>query len=153
MGCWRIKGSHTYINIEHVIVEIIKTFKVNSSKISHIVTDNASNFGKAFRTFSSTPTNKIQSSSSSLSNWFSSSNSSDDESNMVDSDSDSDVDNAKISDFSNVFSRSENNINYNDDDDDNNISLPEHLTCAAHTLSLIATSDIAYLNMRVYIYI
>lgn len=145
MGCRRIKGSHTFINIAHVIVEIIKTFKVNNSKISHIVTDNASNFGKAFRTFSSTSTNKIQSSSSSLSNWFSSSNSSDDESNMVDSDSDSDVDDVKITDLSNVFSRSENSV-YNDDDDDNDISLPEHLTCAAHTLSLIATSDNAKIS-------
>lgn len=144
MGCRRIKGSHTFINIAHVTVEIINTYKVNNSKISHIVTDNAFNFGKAFRTFSSTSTNKIQSSSSSLSNWFSSSNSSDDESNTVKSNSDSD-NGVKISDISNIFSPSENTTNNNDDDGDD-ISLPEHLTCATHTLSLIATSDNAKIS-------
>ncbi|XP_060846453.1 LOW QUALITY PROTEIN: uncharacterized protein LOC132926131 [Rhopalosiphum padi] len=56
IGCiGRIKGSHNYQNITEVIIDITKTYKIDLSKITHIVTDNASNFGKAFRVFSSLP--------------------------------------------------------------------------------------------------
>jgi len=55
IGCIRIKGSHNYQNITEVIIDITKTYKIDLSKITHIVTDNASNFGKAFRVFSSLP--------------------------------------------------------------------------------------------------
>jgi len=77
IGCRR---SHTYLNIAQVMNEITKTFKINNSKISHTVTDNASNFGKAFRTFSfhlQTPYENHLSAHSST--WF---NTSDDESNV-----------------------------------------------------------------------
>lgn len=51
-----MKGSHNFLNIAGVINEIYETYEINNSKISHIITDNASNFGKAFRTFSNVST-------------------------------------------------------------------------------------------------
>lgn len=148
IGCRRIKGSHTYLNIAQVMNEITKTFKINNSKISHTVTDNATNFGKAFRTFSinlQTPNESQLSVHSSNINWF---NTSDDESNVERSDSDSEVDNAdvEITDISTLLSNS-NDVEYNDDDE---FCLPEHLTCTAHTLSLIATSDVAKISDKNY---
>lgn len=83
LGCRRIIGSHTYFNIAQVINEITKTFKINNSKISHTVTDNATNFGKAFQTFSvpklPKPNKNELNVSDSYNNWF---NSSDDESDI-----------------------------------------------------------------------
>lgn len=52
LGCRCVKSSHTYLNIAKGIIKILKTFNIKNSKITHCVTDNASNFGKAFRTFS-----------------------------------------------------------------------------------------------------
>jgi len=137
------------MNIAQVMNEITKSFKINNSKISHTVTDNASNFGKAFRTFSihsETPNKSQFSAQSSNNDWF---KSSDDESNVEISDSGSEVDNAdvEIVEISTLFSNSE-NIECNDDDDD--FCLPEHLTCTAHTLSLIATNDVAKISDSTY---
>ncbi|KAL4090115.1 hypothetical protein QTP88_025014 [Uroleucon formosanum] len=62
IGCIRIKGSHNYQNITEVITEIAKTYKIDLSKITHVVTDIASNFVKAFRMFSSLPTHEASTS-------------------------------------------------------------------------------------------
>jgi len=52
LGCRRMKGRHNYINIAKVITDITETYKLDHSKITHTVTDNASNFCKSFKTFS-----------------------------------------------------------------------------------------------------
>lgn len=44
LGCRRIKGSHNFLNIAEVLNEICDIFQINYSKITHIITDNASNF-------------------------------------------------------------------------------------------------------------
>ncbi|KAE9530035.1 hypothetical protein AGLY_011497, partial [Aphis glycines] len=49
LGCKRIKGSHNYQNIAEVISKITQIYNIEHSKITHIITDNAANFGKAFR--------------------------------------------------------------------------------------------------------
>jgi len=48
----KVVNSHTYINITETMNEITHTYNIQNSKISHTVTDNSSNFGKAFRTYS-----------------------------------------------------------------------------------------------------
>jgi hypothetical protein len=54
LGCRRIKGGHNILNITEVINETHQTYKICNTKISHIVMDNASNFAKAFRLFTTT---------------------------------------------------------------------------------------------------
>ncbi|KAL5238145.1 hypothetical protein ACI65C_005555 [Semiaphis heraclei] len=136
LGCRRVKGSHTYLNIAKGIIEILKTFNIKNSKITHCVTDNASNFGKAFRTFSmQSQKQNVAPTTISLENFNESSS---DIGSEVD-DTNSNVD---VVELSNIFLDSNELVNEYDDD----ISLPEHLTCAAHTLSLIATSDISKIS-------
>ncbi|KAE9522144.1 hypothetical protein AGLY_017404 [Aphis glycines] len=52
LGCKRITGSHTYLNITETMACMTQEYNIHYSKISHVVTDNASNFAKAFKTFS-----------------------------------------------------------------------------------------------------
>lgn len=46
------KPFHNFLNITEVINKVHQTYQICNTKISHIVTDNASNFAKAFRSFS-----------------------------------------------------------------------------------------------------
>lgn len=52
LGFERVKGSHTYIIVGTRMYEIHSRYNlVQANKINHTVTDNASNFGEAFRIF------------------------------------------------------------------------------------------------------
>lgn len=51
-GCKRMKGSHNYLNIAEVMTDITDIYKIDLLKVTHTITDNASNFSKSFRTFS-----------------------------------------------------------------------------------------------------
>jgi len=53
LSCQRVKRDHNYLNIMEVLTEIMKKFKIDVSKITHMVTDNARNFEKLFKIFSS----------------------------------------------------------------------------------------------------
>jgi len=143
LGCRRIKGSHNFLNIAEVINEISDTYRINNSKITHIITDNASNFGKAFRTFSNVSTSGSDSY-----------NVGDFNSELeIDSDvSNSDCDNNTNVEYTNVGDLlSESNNLSNPDSDYDNICLPNHLTCCAHTLNLIATIDIGKIDDKNYL--
>lgn len=48
LACRRIYGRHTYDKLADIIESVLNEFKI-TSKVSHIITDNASNFAKAFR--------------------------------------------------------------------------------------------------------
>lgn len=52
LACKQIKGSRTHLNISKVMNKIMQEYKINYEKVSHVVTDNASNFSKAFCLFS-----------------------------------------------------------------------------------------------------
>lgn len=106
------------------------------------MTDNSTNFGNAFRMFSIPIIENKNQDSTTNSNWFN--GTSDESSSGEKSDTDDEVDDTSaevevvdvtelISDFMVT--------NSNDFEDD--ITLPNHLTCSAHTLSLIATTDMA----------
>lgn len=146
LGCKRIKGSHTYLNIAEVINKITKIFNINNSKISHCVTDNASNFCKAFRTFSIQPQANSSNSNSLINNWFCSDNDeySSEENNLEVDDT---CENVDVTELSTIFS-SPNEFNSSDNEDE--VCLPDHLTCSAHTLSLIATTDVIKIEDHSY---
>lgn len=59
LACRRFKGSHTYDRISDLINEIHLEFNLNPSKIIATVTDNGSNFVKAFKMFGVKRTNII----------------------------------------------------------------------------------------------
>lgn len=58
LACKRIKYSHNFENIGKLIYKIHTENNLNVEKISHTITDNASNFSKAFNVFKDTNTNK-----------------------------------------------------------------------------------------------
>lgn len=49
----RMYGRHTHEMLKDLLLSVIKEFKIDLSKITHIVTDGASNFKKAFDVFGS----------------------------------------------------------------------------------------------------
>ncbi|CAI6359497.1 unnamed protein product [Macrosiphum euphorbiae] len=51
LACRRFKGSHTYDKISDLIHEINSEFNLASTKIIATITDNGSNFVKAFKMF------------------------------------------------------------------------------------------------------
>jgi hypothetical protein len=52
LGCIKIKGSNDYLNIAEVLTKMMEKYKIDILKVTHIVTDNATNFGKSFKIFS-----------------------------------------------------------------------------------------------------
>lgn len=50
IACRRFEGDHTYDRVAKMIIDIHSSFEVND-KVVATVTDNASNFAKAFREF------------------------------------------------------------------------------------------------------
>jgi len=116
-------------------MKLLLTYKINNSKISHTVTDNASNFGKAFRIFSSqsvVPTYSNSSKHGDLErNWF-------DDSCSDNSDEEVEI---EVITMDSILSS---------DNSSNEYNLPEHMTCTAHTLNLIATIDTSKISNSTY---
>lgn len=134
LGCKRIKGSHNYSNIAEVMTDIIQLYNIDQSKITHIVTDNASNFGKSFRTFSTGLVLSQPTTTTSIGDL--NENSSDSE------DSDLEREIVYTIDVDQLFNSSEQH---------NSFCLPHHMKCCAHTLNLIATTDISKITTTSYI--
>ncbi|KAL4131098.1 hypothetical protein QTP88_008447 [Uroleucon formosanum] len=128
--CKQIKGSHNYLNIAEVMTEITQNYGIHYSKITHTVTDNASNFGKSFRTFSIGLSVQSTSEVGDLNE------------NSPDSDnSDFEINSMEIMDVEKFFINLEQK-QLDLHDTDHSFYLPQHLKCCAHTLNLIATIDI-----------
>ncbi|XP_060872601.1 uncharacterized protein LOC132946572 [Metopolophium dirhodum] len=147
LGCRRMKGTHGFLNIAKVITEIMETYNLNNSKITHIVTDNATNFGKCFRIFS----NVLE-----QSNEYDVGNFNIDDSDTecaIDYDHDSESDNENnYPDIEriNVGSVLTNYYKTNEHKNYNHFCLPQHMTCIAHSLNLIATTDISKISDENY---
>ncbi|KYN09969.1 hypothetical protein ALC57_17907 [Trachymyrmex cornetzi] len=116
LACKTIKGTHTGEVVATELSRIHALFGLNNEKIVATVTDNGSNFIKAFKIFG-------------LSNE-------DNDENINESNDLNHDDNYNIPD--NYYSIDSNEISNEID-----IILPQHLRCASHTLNLIASSDAA----------
>jgi len=142
LSCRRIKGSHNYLNIYDVITDICDTYQIKTSKITHIITDNATNFGKAFSTFSKSST--IESGPHYVGNLDELES---DEDTQVDSDNENNLSSPIDIEYVDVFQL----LYESNGSDCTNFSLPDHLTCCAHSLNLIATTDVSKITDKNYI--
>lgn len=114
LACQRFKGTHSYDKIYELLQDIYKKYGLTSTNVVACVTDNGSNFVKAFKSFGVHRINVLN------------------EQNTIDScDEDSDTDSTDdeltyLNDLSPTISHLE-------------TRLPLQLRCASHTLSLCAT--------------
>ncbi|KAL4090730.1 hypothetical protein QTP88_025511 [Uroleucon formosanum] len=136
LGCKRIIGCHTYLNITETMTCMTQEYNIHYSKISHTVTDNASNFAKAFKTFS-TSVKSTQSTTLSVGDL--------NEDGSPFEDSDVETENITVVDIGQLFTNSE------DQNIDESFCLPPHMRCCAHTLNLISTTDIKKIKDASYI--
>ncbi|XP_060840382.1 uncharacterized protein LOC132921392 [Rhopalosiphum padi] len=141
LGCRRMMGSHNYINIAEMMTDITETYKLDHSKITHTVTDNASNFCKSFKTFSKPLPDVHQINSCTFGNF----NEDSDAGNCSTDTADDEDTNLNLVDVYEVLSTPVISDTAND-----NFSLPSHITCCAHTLNLIATRDISSIDDSKY---
>lgn len=114
------------------MIEITQTYKIDHSKITHTVSDNATNFGKAFRMYSTDPNMKSILTLCDMGN-FDKINS--DEPIFENESGCSDLDLKRVG-VNELFSTVESNI-----DNDDHFFLSQHILCCAYTLNLIATND------------
>ncbi|KAK0050590.1 hypothetical protein Bpfe_019927 [Biomphalaria pfeifferi] len=111
LACRRFPGSHTYDRIAELLYDVHENFGI-SNKVCLTVTDNGSNFVKAFEQFGV----KIEKS-----------------------------DDIEFEVVGNILAKP---LSIHDDADSHDYdishtSLPQHHRCSSHTLSLIATTDLA----------
>ncbi|KAI4463185.1 transposase-related [Holotrichia oblita] len=113
----RFKGTHSYDRIAEILFDIFSDYGLKHEQLVSTITDNASNFVKAFTEFG-VPLKMFE---------------------EIDDNSDLDDDVTETEDENLQF------IKVSDDDINNNlenaIMLPNHLRCSSHTLNLLATTD------------
>ena len=125
--CTRIVGRHTYDVLAAKIEHVHRVYGLNG-KVTATVTDNGSNFVKAFSTFSSPIVDS--SSASSLPS-----------SDMQDNDNDLDEEETTFESVSDTLTLDQ------EQEEDRDLTqleyeLPAHERCAAHTLNLVASADV-----------
>jgi hypothetical protein len=118
ISCRRFTGAHTYDRIAEVISAVHADFDLPLDKITSTVTDNASNFAKAFSSFPAPDEDEPPT-------------------DIGDMDDD-DIQHVIVCDLLNSASSSQSNDTEYEHSD---VYLPPHNRCAAHTLNLIATTD------------
>jgi len=164
LACQRIEGSHNYSNIAKCISKVMNSYKINVTKITHTVTDNTSNFGKAFRVyaqqFASPETvskNNVTLDAQNINILMDAFDQNTEHNfeleseflqNDVENEPDDIIDIVNVSDILTIAS---NNYNeYSEDNDDLDIILSNHITCSAHTLNLVATIDTSKITNNKY---
>lgn len=123
LACQRFRGVHNYKNIAEKLDYIYGKYGINTDQIIATVTDNASNFVKAFNEFTSQKS-AVTESKEKVNPSLSVSDSDDSDA------SDNDIELTTIPDECDSAAETEFAI-----------MLPKHVRCASHTLNLIATSD------------
>ncbi|KAL4153741.1 hypothetical protein QTP88_001574 [Uroleucon formosanum] len=164
LACQRIEGSHNYSNIAKCISKVMNSYKINVTKITHTVTDNASKFGKAFRVYvqqfaapKTVSTNNVTLDAQNINilmdvldqnikhnfelefNFLQ---------NDIENEPEDIIDIVNVSDILTIAS---NNYNeYSEDNNDLDMILSNHITCSAHTLNLVATIDTSKITNNQY---
>ena len=118
LGCRRFKGSHTYNRIAELLSGIHDEVNLDTNKIVCTVTDNASNFKKAFKEYV-TP---VQ------------------DEDADENDAEEDEGELTLVDVDSVLKQDKSAAD-DDDEPDDYIHLPTHHKCVCHSLNLIATTD------------
>ncbi|XP_043269904.1 uncharacterized protein [Venturia canescens] len=120
IACRRLKGDHSYDRVAESIKDIHASYGLSETQVFATVTDNGSNFVKAFREFG------LRSG-----DYFFEGETVDNDKNasnaIVESESEDDSDHAEMELF--------------DDCNDSIPVLPQYFRCASHTLNLIVTTD------------
>ncbi|KAK3926635.1 Putative AC9 transposase [Frankliniella fusca] len=108
----RIEGTQDYDAIANVLESIFSEYELDNSKISSVVTDNGSNFCKAFRVYGVRDVDEVGGSDQEDGDW-------------------EDVEVEEV-DLAETIEQSDRSV----------IELPTHRRCASHTLSRIAVYDV-----------
>ncbi len=116
LACKRIKWTHSYDVIARALMDLLESYNIQYKKAG-IITENGSNFCKAFKMFS-----PDQASGEGGSSSFATSH----------DDNDEDEEELEFVDLSTILDQPSG---------DQDLFLPPHFRCAAHTLSLVATKD------------
>nr|XP_012226038.1 PREDICTED: uncharacterized protein LOC105674340 isoform X1 [Linepithema humile] len=126
LDCRRFKGTHSYDRIAEMLLDIFSEYGLKHEQIVSTITDNGSNFVKAFAEFGITHDNL-----------------SIDAVDNSDEEEEETIEFVIISDESNSakYQISTPYLSMNLISNNNNILLPHHLRCASHTLNLLATTD------------
>ena len=122
LACCRFKGEHNFLRIAELLEGVFASYAIPHDKIVSTVTDNGSNFVKAFKEFGANLTSPMHATAE------------DDAQSQNGSDDEAEDDEAFVP---SVIEESADAR----DDTEPLFTLPNHMRCAAHTLSLIATTD------------
>lgn len=131
----RMYGRHTFELLKDLLLSVIKDFRIDSSKIRHIVTDGASNFEKAFKVYGTT---NVESIDPQIEQQM--------EPQMEDMGGQFDEIEGDVNNFDELCEPETDSIytppdteylsfEFNDDDDDDIERLPEQLKCYSHSLN------------------
>lgn len=118
LACRRFKGTHSYDKIATMLDMVNAEYDLSNSKVIATTTDNGSNFVKAFKVYGSEGDCTEDEDSTT----------SEDEIEESESESSGDVD--------------YNSKNDRENEEKFELSLPNHLRCASHTLNLCVTNDL-----------
>ena len=129
LACTRITGRHTYDVLGAKIEQIHNGYNL-AGKVTATITDNGSNFVKSFAMFHQSP---LDSSSTTAEEAAILS---------MDDDSDESLENTETEEV--IFENMDDLLTVDTEDDHTQVQydLPAHERCAAHTLNLIASTDI-----------
>jgi predicted small metal-binding protein len=158
LGVRRIYGSHTYDVLAKAISEMHKEFKI-SSKVNLTITDNGSNFLKAFRMFQAKDAGNERASNEASDEDCFEEEEEDDfvlvdigeiiESHICTSEA------ARVSKSNGSSGGQMDGLEDGSDPDDEEeverIILPPHMRCTCHTLNLIATTDVEKIRSRPFL--